>query len=154
MATIRLKFGECVAGTKWTRTLPHLGGQTQEGEGRAALALPIIHPMIQPQNSWGPRFEHYLGRRATDHKVFFLWQIQTATAHAHNTATHHAQHRYCACCILYSTWSIEPKLGTLDHWHTTNIYHIPYFWSQMCMRSLNLLHVQFCFNLSCDKCPP
>ena len=74
-----------------------------------------------------------------DAKVFFIWQIQTITVHVHNTF----------CCMLYSTWPIEPKLGILCHWHMTNICHIPYFWSQMCMHSLNLLHAQF-FSVQCD----
>ena len=46
MATIGLKFGGWVAGTKWTRTVPPIGGYTLRGcvvKGGVARAPPTYH---------------------------------------------------------------------------------------------------------------
>ena len=48
IAAIGLKFGGWVAGTKWTRTIPHIGGQTHRrgGGGKWHVHhLPINHPI-------------------------------------------------------------------------------------------------------------
>ena len=102
------------------------------GEGEWRLHYPTTHPILQPQNDWGHWVRDSEGR-VPDAEVFSTWQIQTASAHAHNTF----------CYISYSTRSIEPKLATLGHWHTTNIHHILYFRSRMRTDSLNLLLALF-----------
>ena len=55
MVDIKLKFGGWVAGTKWTLTIPHLGGQIhQEGGGTMEWRLhsPSPIPYYNPKTAW------------------------------------------------------------------------------------------------------
>ena len=54
MVDVGLKLSGLIAGTKWTRTIPHSRGFRRfgGGGGGVALAIPITHPILQPQDAW------------------------------------------------------------------------------------------------------
>ena len=111
MLAIELKFGVCynvdMSNTLFMR-VRHIGG----GGGGVAYAPRMTHPMLQPQhgrNQWANPNCFTRGKSVP------LLRMRI---------THF-------CWISYSIRSIEPKPGTSGHWHTTNIYYIPYFRLQM-----------------------
>ena len=53
MVDVGLKLSGLTAGTKWARAIPHFRGFRRfGGGGGVALATPITHPILQPQDAW------------------------------------------------------------------------------------------------------
>ena len=88
IAAIGLKFRGWVAGTKWTLTVPHIGGQIHRGcvvEGGGARAPPTTIPCYISKKAGSIEYVQILHAGSlTLRHMFCTLQVRIATAHAHN----------------------------------------------------------------------
>ena len=102
--TIRLKFGGCVDGTKWIRTIPHLGGRTI-GEGLGGgRGWCLHHHHHAAYRELLSQLSTNLVGKVTAPEVFCTCRTRSATAHAHNTL------------FLYLGKTVGQRSPNLEYW--------------------------------------